>query len=88
MPPGLSSHARGCVLDAETARGSHRAGGEGGNSGNERGLRPANRSEPPSQSSAGKDLSRDQAFLASSMRARNLASCSLMASGSLSPNCL
>ena len=58
------------------------------NSNNERGLRPANRSEPPSQSSSGKDLSGDQAFLASSMRARNLASCSLMASGSLSPNCL
>ena len=34
-----------------------RAGGEGGNSSNERGLRPANRSEPPSQSSSGKDLS-------------------------------
>ena len=58
------------------------------NSNNERGLRPANRSEPPSQSSSGKDLSGDQAFLASSMRARNFASCSLMASGSLSPNCL
>lgn len=53
-----------------------------------RGFPPANRWEPPSESFAGKDLSRGQAFLASAMRSRNLASCSLMASGSLSPNCL
>ena len=80
-PEGASSPPARHAAVSEPAMG-------GRNSNNERGLRPANRSEPPSQSSSGKDLSGDQAFLASSMRARNFASCSLMASGSLSPNCL
>ena len=57
VPTALSSRALKCVLDADTARRGHRAGGERGNSSNQRGLRPANRSEPPSQSSSGKDLS-------------------------------
>ena len=56
-PLALSSRARGRVLDADTARNGYRAGNGGRNSNNERGLRPANRSEPPSQSSSGKDLS-------------------------------
>ena len=62
-PTGQSTCPRRSGLEPESAsstptrRSSHRAGVEGGNSSNERGLRPANRSEPPSQSSPGKDLS-------------------------------
>ena len=56
----VNTPPRRSVLEPESAsstpkrRSSHRAGSE---SSNERGLRPANRSEPPSQSSPGKDLS-------------------------------